>query len=497
MLWAALKQHRTGELKNDNSMKRIVFYSWQSDLPNATNRGFIQTALENAAAGIVADATLAVQPVVDRDTQGVPGSPDIAATIFAKITASDVFVADVSIVARPADGRACPNPNVLIELGYAMKALGYERMILVFNNAFGKIEELPFDLRMRRILVYDMPASKQERAPERKKLEGQFDGALRAALQSLPAPSTALPSIPSTAAIENVQPNRVIVLRRDLDGILDAIQQREPRKHRDGATPDELIAAISSTQEPVATFSKIAETVAIMDDTDAALQLYRWFGRVFENYNLPENFSGQFSSADHDYFKFVGHELFVTFFAFLLREQRWGSIEQLLGEPIPMKNVPREHGTGNVYWEYASEHLSLLIDESPKRRRISLHADILHERHTTGGLAAVLSFDDFAAADYFLFLAGELRHETPPDTFFEWRPWSALYLKRAPTFLLNAEKTSVAVQVARAIGVPSVAEFKKRLAERAPRITLLFRGSGGFWYEQPLRDQDIQRIASR
>jgi len=31
-------------------MKQIVFYSWQSDLPNACNRGFIQGALENAAA---------------------------------------------------------------------------------------------------------------------------------------------------------------------------------------------------------------------------------------------------------------------------------------------------------------------------------------------------------------------------------------------------------------------------------------------------------------
>ena len=29
-------------------MKKIVFYSWQSDLPNSTNRGFIQQSLENA-----------------------------------------------------------------------------------------------------------------------------------------------------------------------------------------------------------------------------------------------------------------------------------------------------------------------------------------------------------------------------------------------------------------------------------------------------------------
>src|SRR5437016_4475569 len=100
-------------------MRRVVFYSWQSDLPNATNRTFIQKALEKAAASIAADESIEIEPVVDRDTQGVPGAPDIASTIFAKITAADIFVADVSITTRPKTGRPTPNPNVLIELGYA------------------------------------------------------------------------------------------------------------------------------------------------------------------------------------------------------------------------------------------------------------------------------------------------------------------------------------------------------------------------------------------
>jgi hypothetical protein len=123
-------------------MKKIVFYSWQSDSPNACNRGFIQNALEGAAAAIKADDAVEIEPVVDRDTQGVPGAPDIASTIFSKIVAADVFVAYVSVVCRGAT-RVTPNPNVLIELGYALRALGYERVVLVFNRAFGKIEELP------------------------------------------------------------------------------------------------------------------------------------------------------------------------------------------------------------------------------------------------------------------------------------------------------------------------------------------------------------------
>jgi hypothetical protein len=113
-------------------MQKIIFYSWQSDLPNSTNRGLIQQSLEAAAKRIAADETLAVQPVIDRDTKGVPGAPDIAATIFAKINAADVFVADISLVGKlekPQNSdkpdRWTPNPNVLIELGYS-RALAAE-----------------------------------------------------------------------------------------------------------------------------------------------------------------------------------------------------------------------------------------------------------------------------------------------------------------------------------------------------------------------------------
>jgi len=178
-------------------MKRTVFYSWQSDLPNKTNRGVIGTALHDAAEEIAADDTIAVEPVVDRDTQGLPGAPDIAGAIFDKIAAADLFVADVSIVTRPSNrsrrGRPAPNPNVLVELGYALRALGHDRIILVFNRAFGKVEELPFDLKMRRTLTYDMAEEVEERAPERARLTKALETALRIGLSSLPVPPPQTP----------------------------------------------------------------------------------------------------------------------------------------------------------------------------------------------------------------------------------------------------------------------------------------------------------------
>jgi len=147
-----------------------IFYSWETDLPNSTNRGFIQTALEEAAKRIRKDESIHIEPVLDRDTIGVPGAPDIADTIFGKIAKSHIFVADVSIININDHSRKTPNPNVLIELGFAINVLGFDRILMVMNTAFGNPEVLPFDLRMKRIISYKMEPQETDRSSERKKL---------------------------------------------------------------------------------------------------------------------------------------------------------------------------------------------------------------------------------------------------------------------------------------------------------------------------------------
>jgi hypothetical protein len=162
-----------------SQMASTIFYSWQSDLPNAINRRFIQTALERAARSIRNDASIHVEPVVDRDTSGVPGSPDIATTILEKIDNCDVFVCDVSIINSDQGQRPTPNPNVLFELGYALKRLGWGRIIMVLNAALGPVSDLPFDLRMKRVLVYSMQEGAADRSAERRHLEARLTSALQ------------------------------------------------------------------------------------------------------------------------------------------------------------------------------------------------------------------------------------------------------------------------------------------------------------------------------
>ncbi|HEY1615019.1 MAG TPA: hypothetical protein VGF97_15140 [Rhizomicrobium sp.] len=194
-------------------MKRVVFYSWQSDLPNAANRGFILTALEIAAEKIAADKSVEVEPVIDRDTQGVSGSPDISTTIFAKIATADVFVADVSIIAKPRKGRPTPNPNVMIELGYALRAHGPDKILMVFNEAYGRIADLPFDLKMRRTIPYNEPEKNTDRSTGRKALAGKLEAALKTALSMKAEEAEPNLVAPALASIENSEPKRVLLPR--------------------------------------------------------------------------------------------------------------------------------------------------------------------------------------------------------------------------------------------------------------------------------------------
>lgn len=131
-----------------------VFYSWQSSTPGKFNRYFIRDCLGDAVLEVKADMPIEEferfgEVTVDSDTTGTSGSPHIFGTILTKIDEATIFIADISLVSP----KAC-NSNVLLELGYAIKTLGFSKIIMLFNTALGELDNLPFDLRSQRITTY-------------------------------------------------------------------------------------------------------------------------------------------------------------------------------------------------------------------------------------------------------------------------------------------------------------------------------------------------------
>jgi hypothetical protein len=119
-------------------MEHTAFFAWQLDTPPDQNKTFIWNALHEATAAAASSAIPEQSPRPESDTGGVPGSPNIVETIFKRIRNCAFFVADLTFTAKSDSGKLVPNANVLIELGYAARSIGWERTILVLNQSYGK-----------------------------------------------------------------------------------------------------------------------------------------------------------------------------------------------------------------------------------------------------------------------------------------------------------------------------------------------------------------------
>jgi hypothetical protein len=167
----------------------VIFFAWQTDSPDKTNRRAIQNALRRASSSLMKDLpTLKIE--LEEATRGEPGSPNIPATILRKIESSDIFICDVTTAVKQTDPfGATPNPNVVFELGYAAAHLGWARIVMLFNEAFGTFpDDLPFDVDRQRAAHYIFPESRSagEDTSSQTKLDMLVLQALKAILKSDP-----------------------------------------------------------------------------------------------------------------------------------------------------------------------------------------------------------------------------------------------------------------------------------------------------------------------
>jgi hypothetical protein len=195
-------------------MGHTVFFSWQSDRSPDEGRNLIESAMKSAIQrlGEAAEIEESLRDALslDKDTNGVPGNPPIFETILKKIDRSAIFVPDLTAVAKRANGELIPNPNVLIEYGWALKSRGYHQIVPVMNTAHGDPREfpLPFDMaHLRFPVLYTLPdgSSTADRRRVRDELARVLEGAFRTILESEEFQSQ-LPKPPAPPPFPEKQP---------------------------------------------------------------------------------------------------------------------------------------------------------------------------------------------------------------------------------------------------------------------------------------------------
>lgn len=156
-----------------------IFYSWQCDSDKKFNRNFIENCLSNAINRInkVIDYTL----ILDKNTIGESGSPDIVNVILNKIDMAIGFVADITPIVCLKE-KYLSNSSVMLELGYALSSLSDERVILICNTSKCRLNDLPFDLGLKRIVSYeyDEESDANKAKNQKEKLENTLYEAIQA-----------------------------------------------------------------------------------------------------------------------------------------------------------------------------------------------------------------------------------------------------------------------------------------------------------------------------
>ncbi|WNG53588.1 hypothetical protein F0U59_01360 [Archangium gephyra] len=219
-----------------------VFYAWQSDIePASHGSAFIRNALRSAITKIEEQLGDGTRVMLDEATRDEIGSPDIPQTIFRKISECDVFIGDLSTINKDSPGgRKVQNPNVLIELGHAAALLGWSRVLIVMNRAFGGPEDLPFDVDRRRAIPFTLPLPSGDPKTDsstRANAMGGLSSVLIDAIKNILLVSPARPVAVPTDPVE-LKRARDIKTFRDLlrhlnPDIIDELGRNAPRRLED------------------------------------------------------------------------------------------------------------------------------------------------------------------------------------------------------------------------------------------------------------------------
>lgn len=145
---------------DEDALDLFVFFAWQSWVP--TSRNQIRTALHKVIARSAAWGLPGQMRLEEAVSLG-DGAVRIDAAILEKIQKATFFVADITPYHFHAD-TLIPNPNVLVEVGYALASKEpVDIFLLASEPGIKKVRRsgpspFPFDMQSVHRIAYDKPA---------------------------------------------------------------------------------------------------------------------------------------------------------------------------------------------------------------------------------------------------------------------------------------------------------------------------------------------------
>ena len=294
---------------------------------------------------------------------------------------------------------------------------------------------------------------------------GEAQGASRAAAAAEPSIANA-----TIEAVRLARPDQGPLASRLMNSLAEELKKLDP--HALQGEPDvNLVEAIAASRVLVDQFGRVVEAIADMNAEQGATNLTKGFEAVLRLYDRSTG-GGATRATDSDFFKFLGHEMCSVLFAHLMRASRWDLVGALAAQRLYVDDPSR--GAGHLGLRVLSSHLKLLDIRAERTKtrqgkRISIHADLLKERHEGTHPVGGVNWDDFRAADLLLALA--LDWTAPSGFQFHWFPRSSIYLNGStPRFLVDALTLPGARELGKVFRETDIATVRARVKGGMQRI---------------------------
>lgn len=263
-------------------------------------------------------------------------------------------------------------------------------------------------------------------------------------------------------AIKQSTANAAAFVREYGDALLPELRNLTPELASGEDADDKVLASVEAGRPYARQLIEVI-TVAARYSTDprvwdAVLALVERVGRLM--WRDPELQS--WHTTQFDAFKVIAHDVFVSTLAVALDEERFDLAAVMLARSWLVRDAEGVSRQSTSDFTVFNQHVKSLDarNQRLRLRRISLHADIVHEAHRIGSTP---SFESVMQADFVIFLRSVGR-----STDARWYPFTLTYATdRFSPFPIFARSESEAyfARLTPVLAVPDLAEFRRSLAE--------------------------------
>lgn len=261
-------------------------------------------------------------------------------------------------------------------------------------------------------------------------------------------------------AIRQNTSNAAPYLRDYGDALIEEIRALTPNFESDAPADEVVLDAVKSLRPYIRQFTELVLTaVRYSEDNrvwDSILFTLERVGQLA----WPSRSLSTYHPLQFDPFKIISHDLFVSTVAVTLDEERFDLTIMIFSRAWLVRELAATGRQSTSDFTAFNQNVSSLDQRKQrlKLNRYSLHADIVHEAHKAGSFP---SFDSILQAEFVIFLRsiGQSNH-------FYWYPFPLIYaLDRYVPFpvFARAESMQYFSRIASVLGVPDIAEFKRRL----------------------------------